>query len=484
MLDFKDLTFRYPGSAEPVIKNMNLEVGGGDFILITGESGSGKSTLAKLATGFLGPDDGHLAGDVRIDGESVFSRDREDLVTVIGLVQQDPDSQIVTLRVEDEVAFGPENMGMKEADMRQRIEWALRSVKGDHLITRNIAELSGGEKQKVAIASILALEPEILILDEPTSSLDPPSKRELRVVLDSLNARGVTIVLIEHRYDWLGPRKMKVGKLSEGHINVSHSIPSHVREYHPRDVGVEGEIGPAPLAVTRNACISLGGKKVLKGIDLEVNRGEIIGLMGDNGSGKTTLLACLVGLLELDQGEVLIDGNMVGPTSEVSRDVGIIFQNPTHQIVEMTVRREVEFGPRNFGMKNREIERGTGEMLESLHLVKYADESPYSLSTGEKRRVNVASVAVYRPKLYLLDEPFIGQDMDNVERIMEVVIPRVEDGSSCVITTHDPNFVDRYCSRLVFLRRGRIVREGRPNDVFRYLERSGEDYYLPTRWKN
>lgn len=229
----------------------------------------------------------------------------------------------------------------------------------------------------------------------------------------------------------------------------------------------------------RGVSFDYGGEDALCGVTMDLHRGEIIGLMGDNGSGKSTMLLMVMGFIRPSAGSISIGGQPVAVTSRISERAGIVFQNPNHQILESTVKRELLFGPRNFGVDHGEADRMVRNTLEETGLSRYADENPHRLSMGEKRRVNVGSVTIYDPAIYLLDEPFVGQDPGNTSRIMKILRSRVERGSSCLISTHDPDFALRNCNRIAFLREGTLVHLGRPLEVFARLEEEGEEWYLP-----
>ena len=215
MIEIDGLSFTYRGAAGCTLKGLDLRVERGEFLLLVGESGSGKTTLAKILAGFLGPGQGSMEGSVRVGGDDP-QRGSGGPEPVVGLVQQDPESQVVTLRVQDEVAFGPENFGLDREEVRARVDWALKSVRADGLIDRDVSTLSGGEVQKVAIASIMALRPRVLILDEPSSSLDPRSAFQLADILGALNSGGMTVIVVEHHYAWIMRRVRRILRLSEG----------------------------------------------------------------------------------------------------------------------------------------------------------------------------------------------------------------------------------------------------------------------------
>jgi len=225
------------------------------------------------------------------------------------------------------------------------------------------------------------------------------------------------------------------------------------------------------------------GRMVLRDVSLGIHGGEVTGLMGDNGSGKSTLLLIIMGLLKPCGGSIRLPDDKVRPTTLLARQVGLVFQNPNHQIFESTVNEEILFGPRNFGIPGQEADSRASSMLEDLGLGERRDSSPHLLSLGEKRRLNVGSVTVYDPNLYLLDEPFVGQDPGNVERIMAIMRERVNRGASCMVVTHDADFALRSCDRIAFLKDARMLVQGVPWEVFSFLQKEGEGWYLPSGWR-
>lgn len=484
MIEFQGLSFRYPGGGLPALRDISLRIPDGAVYLIIGESGSGKTTLAKVLSGFLGPEDGDMTGRVTIDGMDIHGVPRRNLVDLVGLVQQDPESQMVTLNVEDEVAFGLENRGMERGEMASRISWALQAAGAEGLAGRSIATLSGGELQKIAIASIIALRPRVLVLDEPTSSLDPPSAWKLEEVLGELSSKGITVVVIEHRYSWMAHISTGMAVLSEGQISAvcSPAMVERVSRRSPPSMSRVETPALKPILSLDRISFAYEGRMALRDVSLDIHAGEVIGVMGDNGSGKSTLLYIIMGLLKPCGGSIRFPDGGVRTTSLLARHVGMVFQNPNHQIFESTVNEEILFGPRNFGMPKQEAESRTNGMLEVIGLRSRRDSSPHLLSLGEKRRLNVGSVAVYDPDLYLLDEPFVGQDPANVERIMAIVRERVKRGASCMVVTHDPDFALQTCDRIAFLREARMFVQGVPSEVFSFLQKEGEGWYLPSGW--
>jgi energy-coupling factor transporter ATP-binding protein EcfA2 len=321
-----------------------------------------------------------------------------------------------------------------------------------------------------------------LILDEPTSSLDPGSSRAIGEILGALREEGITIVVIEHRIGWIKDRVDRMARISNGRIASIQkgAVTFSARSPRPK---IEPATQGDPVISIRNLSFSYDGRHALDDVTLDVHRGETIALMGDNGAGKSTLLMLLMGFMKPDGGSLGIHG-IGGRTSLISKHMGFLFQNPNHQIIESTVGKDILLAPRNFGMEGtEELDRRLTALIEDLGLSGMVDTSPYRLSLGEKRRLNFGSVDIYQPGIYLLDEPFIGQDDSNVEMIMSLVHRRVDNGGSCLLATHDPDLVDEHCDRVAFLEKGSLAYLGKPGEVFVKLEDAGLGWYLPSGWR-
>ncbi len=443
MIEVRNYSFRY--ETEWVLKNINLNLQR-ELIVITGKSGSGKSTLALSIAGFL-KDKGEKEGEILFCGKNVEEFDLFELAQRIGMVQQDPESQICTLKVEDEIAFGLENLCHDKKEIEKRIDWALSIVSGDYLRKRDTASLSGGEKQKVAIASILAMKPDIIIFDEPTSNLDIETTKEIMRVIKKIKEKAdVSAIVIEHKWKHIYSYADRLYEMDSGTLKEIGK---------PREIvyqGYKNEPGE-PLLEIKNLAFSYD-KTILDNLNLTVNEGEIVGIMGSNGSGKTTLLLCVMNFLEYT-GDILLRGESLRKRKpfHIAKEVGFIFQNPNHQIFENTVFKEAAFAPRNFGMMVN-----VDTLLERSDLIHYKESNPFRLSHGEKRRLNLVSVLSYSPQVILLDEPFIGQDYENVQKIMDIMR-----GKTCLVVLHDPFIAEAFCNRAYELKGGSL-HEVKPTD--------------------
>lgn len=436
MIEVKDYSFRY--DREWILRNVTLTVDK-ELVVITGKSGSGKSTLALSIAGFL-KDSGEQKGDIYIDGKNVKDFDLFELARKIGIVQQDPESQICTMKVEDELAFGLENLCVGKEEIEERIAWALSIVSGQHLRKRDTYSLSGGEKQKIAIASILAMKPEVIIFDEPTSNLDAETTTEIIRVIQKIKEKAaISAIVIEHKWKHIQNYADTFYEMNSGTLQKVERPPEIAYKRYENSPG-------SPLLEMRDLTFSYE-REILDNLTLTVAEKEIVGIMGANGSGKTTLLLCIMNFLQY-RGDVLLGGESVKnkKTADIAKKIGIIFQNPNHQLFENTVYKEAVFAPKNFKM-NPEVDG----LLEESGLTAYVNTNPFKLSYGEKRRLNIVSVLSYSPEILLLDEPFIGQDYENVQKIMDLL-----KGTTCIIVLHDLFIAETFCNRILKLEGGKL----------------------------
>ncbi|AFC98857.1 putative ABC-type cobalt transport system, ATPase component [Methanocella conradii HZ254] len=483
MISVKGLSFSFFSSERKALDRVSLDIGDGEFVAITGPSGCGKSTLALAMGGYI-PHvfQGRMQGSVTVDGRSTAEASLSELASTICIVQQDPESQLCTLNVSDEVSFGPENLGLGVEEVLKRVDESLALVGAIHLKDRQVYELSGGEKQRVAIASMLAMRPKALILDEPTSSLDPSCASSVLSAIERLRAEtGMTIIVIEHKLNRLMRLADRLVVMDSGRV-VADGVPddaicrNYGRPMHARPKPA-GDRKPAVEVSGLRA--SYGGVEVLHGVDLKAYPSEVLGIIGPNGSGKTTLLRILMGLHGYDSGKVTVLG--LDPAraraSGMARRCGLVFQNPNHQIFEKTVYDEAAFASRNLGLGGHEtLVMGA---LERYGLACYAKAHPLGLSFGEKRRLNLCSILPHGPALILLDEPFVGQDYANVARMRAELLRLKEDGKAIILVSHDIDSVYKYCDRIVLLKDGKVLVDDTPEEAAVQIRAMGLTDYVP-----
>ncbi len=470
MIRVRDLSVCY--GATPVLKGIDLDIRQGEFVLITGPSGCGKSTLAYALSGLI-PNSvpARVSGQVEIGGLDTQTHTLREIVQQAGIVLQNPSSQLFHLRVEDEIAFGPRNLGLDEDEVRRRTDWALQATGLEALRERRPSELSGGQKQCVAIASILAMRPQILILDEPTASLDVPSTRRVLETLKTLrDEHGVTIVIVEHRLADVARMSSRLVLMNEGQIVVDDN-PAAVlsdqalrEEFGLRRLTDEPQVawealietdnqhlnGREPLLTLDHVSAGYNRSKVIQDIDLTLYPGDFVALVGSNGAGKSTLGLVAAGLLKPLEGRVRFrDGDKPRP----GLDVAMLFQNPTDQLFTDSVDDEVGFGPHNY--QRFDLEQHT-QILQEADLLHLRARRPLMLSVGQQQRTALSACLGLRPRLLILDEPTLGQDWGHLQRLMDFLTYLNRQGTAILLISHDYKLVHRYARRVFLMKNGRI----------------------------
>ncbi|AFV10679.1 putative ABC transporter, ATP-binding protein [Thermacetogenium phaeum DSM 12270] len=474
----------------------------GELLAITGPSGCGKSTLALCLAGFIPHAyGGKMEGVVRIQGRDTRDYPAGGLSGIVGLVQQDPDAQLCTLTVSDEVAFGPENLCIPPEEIRERVHFALQAVGALDLKDRKVHTLSGGEKQRVAIASVLAMTPVLLILDEPTANLDPSCTREVLRTMEKLREeQGISIIVIEHRLERLVPISDRLLLMEKGRIVEESTDRKLHRRYLPaagwtdsgtdlrqgEPAGLEKKGEKQPLLSVENLQAGYEGREVLKGISFCAYPGETLAIMGDNGSGKTTLLLALLGVLKPGEGRIFLNGKDITGmrVARRARDLGLVFQNPNHQIFENTVFKEAVL-PSLFLSKEapREIEQKVERLLEEFGLRRFRDNNPFALSLGEKKRLTLVSVLAYSPGVLILDEPLVGQDGDRLKLLISALEEHRAQGGVTLMVCHEPAVVVACCQRVLFLSEGKLIVDAPVKEALLRLAELGREEYLPSGYR-
>ena len=509
VVDIQDLSFTYSGSTSPALERINLRVDPGQFLTITGPSGCGKSTLALCLAGFIPHAyPGKMEGVVRIQGRDTRDCPAGGLSGIVGLVQQDPEAQLCTLTVNDEVAFGPENLRIAPEEIRERVSFALQAVGAQNLRERKLHTLSGGEKQRVAIASVLAMTPALLILDEPTANLDPFCTMEVLRTLEKLREeQEISIIVIEHRLERLASISDRLLFMDSGRIVGESAAGEAQKKYVSAAILAAGrgdgreEASPPqnktpdsleekkermPLLSVNNLSAGYEGKKVLSGVSFSAYPGDILAVMGDNGSGKTTLLLALLGLLKPGEGKIYLHSEDITGKKVTRRaqEMGLTFQNPNHQIFEHTVFKEAALASHFLRDEDpREIEGKVDRLLAKFELRQYKEKNPFTLSLGEKKRLTLVSVLAYSPSVLILDEPLVGQDSGRLGLLMAALREHRARGGITLMVCHEPEVVVSCCQRILFLAEGKLIIDAPVDEALAKLAQLGREEYLPAGYE-
>jgi len=500
-LVIEDLNFRYRIREDLSLRSINLSFNPGQVVLVAGASGCGKTTMIRCINGLIPRSyKGELTGRVLLDGEDTAPLRLAEISQKIGTVLQDPERQILGTKVLNEVAFGLENLGLTRAEILKRVEEALARLKIQDLRDRDTFSLSGGEKQKVALAGVLAMRPGVLLLDEPLASLDPASAEEALWMVRGLADEGMTVILVEHRVEdvlKINPEKMIF--MSDGEIKYEGDADCLDESIDYREVKL-----PAPMIIERAKSreirtfyspprIHRNGARplvsfrdvsffyeqnypVIKDVSLDIFPGDIIAVLGPNGAGKTTLIKHAIGLLKPKQGQVLVEGRDTREISvaEVAQTLGYVFQSPSHMLFAPTVREELAFGPNNLGHSQEQIRKEVEQAVEIVNLSGMEESPPLALSFGQQKRVSIAAVLAMRSKILVMDEPSAGQDYRNYIDFMDAIL-QLPNFSAVLFITHDIDLAVIYANRVLMVNEGKLVCDGQPSKAlndFGFLRRN------------
>ena len=525
MIRFEHVSYHYPqpGRTAPALHDLSLHIDEGELILVVGPSGAGKSTFLRCLNGlvphFYG---GKLSGAVRVAGLDPIALGPQRMARAVGMVFQDPETQFVTGQVEDELAFGMENQALPRPLMRKRVEEVLDQLTVSHLRGRRLETLSGGEKQRIAIAAVMTMHPDVLVLDEPTSQLDPQSAEEVLAAVRRLNEDlGLTVVLAEHRLERvvqfvdrvlylpgngepalldepravmsaiaLNPPLASLAKakawrplpltVKQARAFLKSSADS--RDRSARSAAAEAatlapeqaEAAPAaaqPRIRVQGVSAGYGSRQALAGASLTVHAGEIVALMGRNGSGKSTLLRLIAGLLKPSRGEVTLyldppaaplDTRRATP-EQIVQVLGFVPQNPGALLFKDTVLEELAFTRQGHGLPpDPGADRA---LLARLGLGEQADRYPRDLSSGQRQRAALAAILVAQPLALLLDEPTRGLDTEQKETLAAILAEWRAAGRAVLLATHDVELAARCADRVILLGEGQVVVDGPTRQV-------------------
>ncbi len=499
------LNFRYRTRPDAALHDFSMTLERGELVLVAGSSGCGKTTLIRCINGLIPRSyRGELSGRILLHGQEISGMPLSRISQIVGTVLQDPERQILGAHVFTEVAFGLENLALPREEIRQRVEETLEYLGIAHLRDRQTFNLSGGEKQKVALAGVLAMRPSILLLDEPLASLDPASAQEALLLFRRLADEGVSILLVEHRVeDALTIRPDRVIFMQEGRAVYCGPADGLTEEVDYHQVKL-----PAPLVIRRAAAdppptfapaihrnggeplvafedvtfyYEEGGPEVIHGVNLTIRRGDIVALLGPNGAGKTTLVKHAIGLLKPRRGHVRVEGRDTREMSvaQIARTLGYVFQSPSHMLFAPTVREELAFGPKNLGFDSESIVAGVESAVEMLNLKGLEEYPPLALSFGQQKRVSIAAILAMRSKILVMDEPTAGQDYWNYRAFMESIL-QVSSFAAVLFITHDLDLAICYANRVVLMHEGQVAADGPPAQVLADRDLLRRCRILPT----
>jgi energy-coupling factor transport system ATP-binding protein len=511
-LAYRELSFQYEGVPRRAVEGLNLSVEHGEWLLVCGASGSGKTTLVRAAIGlvphfYAGTMDGHVS----VGGLDTRSHPVYELFRKAALVFQNPEAQLFNSSVENEIAYALEPLGLSRPEMRKRIARASDDAGVGHLLSRSPHSLSGGEQQRVAIAAALALQPPMLILDEPFAHLDGEAAVQLRAGLKRIRSEGTTVMVVEHRLHELVADANRIALLDQGKLALCGTPramlandveafgvgkPFAARlfrergwDFVPLDSSEAAEwlkrtgllldwtlvapdamprpaknAGAEPVLTLEAVAFAHEHMPILTNVTFQIQRGESVALLGRNGAGKTTLLKMLVGLHRPQHGHIDVAGLDAGrePPASLARQAGLVFQNANNQLFMPSVREELEIGAKRLKVFDPSWQ---SEIVSMLGLELVLERTPFRLSEGEKKRVAIASVLAMRPALIALDEPTVGQD-DTTRRALIALLRRLlERGHTLLVATHDLEFAEAVAPRWLVLADGRISADGEPDAI-------------------
>jgi energy-coupling factor transport system ATP-binding protein len=526
----ENVSSQYRKSKKPQLDNINLTINEGELTLLAGPSGSGKSTLVLLLNGIIPHHTrARVSGNISVFGLNPSETSVLKMSKFIGMLLQDPDSQLATSRVKDEIILTLEFQGKSREEIDSILQETLNKFGIDHLSNLDSTKMSGGEKQLVALAAMMSLDPDIIILDEPTSNLDPVNTAQILNHIQEFKEAGKTIILIEHKIDevfhYCIPDRIIL--MNNGQILAHEDPDSLMREKnliesvglavpevskYIKESGIFNDQDTLPTTISsfkkyattlqpteiNNLKTILQStnrvdcktdemllefinvdfryrnqqKSALDSIKFTLKRGEFIAIVGNNGAGKSTLLKHAIGLNKPLSGEVIIDQIKTSKTTaaKLAPIVSFLFQNPDNQLFASSVLKEVIYAPLNCGMSKEEALDRANTAINSVNLGEFTSTNPLKLSMGQKQRVAVASSLAMKPKIIILDEPTTGQDPTSLKGIMDLMLQEYQNGATIVMVTHDMNLVDRMANRTIVIHEGRQLLDDTTDKVFMNTE--------------
>lgn len=465
-VSLQKVRFSYDGGKTWILDGIDLEIAYGQRIAIIGKNGSGKSTLAKIIAGLSSPDSGivTLCGIKVFEANNVDSKAYQKARESIGALFQSPEDQIVTTVVEDDVAFGLENLCASKEFMKQNISNALRAVNMENHRFSDPSNMSGGQQQRVAIASSIATKSKLIVLDEPTSMLDSCAKEDVNKLFNKLQTSGTTIVQVTHKISecknadrilMLENGKLRDVSLLELDEFFTEKSPAVIES---KSMTENAKKSNTAIEISNlNVSYTNSQTPIIRDYSLSVKSGEIVAIMGKNGCGKSTLAKAICALIKYDSGSICVNGIKISEKTsksqmrEIRKNIGYVMQLPEQQLFAQTVFEDVAYGPKNFGLEGRELHSRILNALKSLHIEHLAQKSPFELSGGQQRLAAIAGVLACNPKILVLDEPTAGLDFEYAKIVLKILSDLHNKGITIIVITHDLNEAKSLGARIVTL---------------------------------
>ncbi|MCR5638627.1 MAG: ABC transporter ATP-binding protein [Lachnospiraceae bacterium] len=469
MIEMKKVSFKYENSGDGgAVKDINVTVPDGQVVLVCGESGSGKTTFGRLINGLI-PSyyEGEVKGEVLVNGHNVFECELHEIAPVVGSVFQNPKSQFYTLLVDTEVVFACENLGLDREEILKRFDEAGKLYGLENIVGKSLFELSGGEKQKVACASVGALDPDVYVLDEPTSNLDIGTIRELKNIIYDLKKRGKTIIIIEHRLSWLRDVVDRVLYFENGIIKLDEAAEKFfgksAKELHGYGLRTDYDFNPEMKEIKDNGKLVLDYCKykikkheILDIKDLTIPKGSVVAVLGNNGMGKSTFARAMCGLIKKSK-NLIMDNDEKLKDKVRQKKCYMVMQDVNHQLFSESVIDDIMIGQdENDEAKKKRAE----EIIKWLDLEGLEELHPMSLSGGQRQRVAIAGAVMSEKDYIIFDEPTSGLDYRHMLEVSKVIDELSEMGKTQFVITHDPELVEACCNYYVFIENGKVVRQG------------------------
>lgn len=520
MISFKNFSFKYNNVVDKTLKNIDVTINKGEKVLIVGPSGSGKSTLSHCINGLIPFSySGEVEGELIIDNIKPYEESLSDVSKKVGTIMQDQDSQFIGLSVGEDVAFNFENDALPVNEMKVKVVNALELVNMNDFINSSPYELSGGQKQRVSLAGVLGSDAEVLLFDEPLANLDPASGKEIMELINNIHKKtNKTIIIVEHRIeDVLEQPFDKVIVINKGEVkavgtpnnilksdileenglreplyvsamkyancnfenindlrdlnNISEDSKENIKNWfhnESKNISIENNNKEEKILEIKNLTFSHDKvKNTLENVSFSLNKGEILGVLGNNGAGKSTLCRVITGILKYKEGNIFLNDECIDSWSIKKRgsSIGYVMQNPNQMISQHMIKDEIALGLKCRGYSKEEIDSKVEEVLKICGLYPYRNWPINALSYGQKKRVTIASILAINPDVIILDEPTAGQDYKHYTEFMEFIKSLSEKGISIILITHDMQLTLEYCDRAVVLSNGKKIADDKPSCI-------------------